>query len=96
MVAVLTHQSAMIFVVVSLCLSCIVTGIMIGVWYQKKRSDEETRLLVGMWENLAKVNEDIDFLMSFHDDTNSLIKEMRITQELDLDATQIIDVRNKI
>ncbi len=65
-----------------------------GVWYQQKRSDEETRLLVSIWEKLVQLDDDIDFLMSSHEEVDMLFKEMRVTQELDLEVTQPINTRH--
>ena len=41
----------------SFCVGCL-----LGVWIQKRRSHEETALLVNMWENMHRLNQDVDTL----------------------------------
>lgn len=91
----ITQQTAMILMILSVSLSSAVAGLMVGVWYQKRKSDEETQLLVTIWERLLSVNEDVNFLMSFHEDTQAPLRDIpEGTQILDLEVTQPIETRN--
>tara|TARA_B100001287_G_C22226129_1_gene319288 strand:+ start:173 stop:481 length:309 start_codon:yes stop_codon:yes gene_type:complete len=96
----ISYQTAMFLIMLSVCLSSIVAGILVGVWHQKRCSDEETRLLLTIWEQIAELRNEVDFLMSFHEDTQGSLRDMPVvasTQEIPLvddDITQPIPTRN--
>ena len=89
----------MLLIIFAICLASTAGGILIGVWYQKRRSDEETQLLVLIWERIADMRDDVDFLMSFQEDTQTPLRDIHhvtSTQvmELDPEITQPIPTRN--
>ena len=93
----ISYQTAMLLIIFSICLASTAGGILIGVWYQKRKSDEETQLLVTIWERLAHLRDDVDFLMSFQEDTQTPLRDVQTTQVLeayDPEITQPIPTRN--
>jgi hypothetical protein len=57
--------------------ACFCIGCLIGVWVQKRRSHEETELLVNMWENMHALNYDVDNLGNCVDSFESCLKQQQ-------------------
>ena len=61
--------------------ACFCIGCLIGVWVQKRKSHEETELLVNMWENMHALDHDVDTMSNCVNSFESTLRQQQRNYE---------------